>query len=128
MRYNRPSKISKSAMHRYLNGMLTNEQVIEELLKLAKDIAAANAEGQKLGLNQEELAFYDALTRRADCHHQGADRCPAQKPHHRLAEKRKRPRRHASPGQAPSEKAQVSARGHGGRRADGHEPVRDVDG
>mgnify|MGYP000581597144 FL=1 len=43
--------------------MLTNEQVIEELLKLAKDIAAANAEGEKLGLSAEELAFYDALTK-----------------------------------------------------------------
>ncbi len=57
------SEIIQSAMHRYLNGMLTNEQVIEELLKLAKDIAAANAEGEKLGLNAEELAFYDALTK-----------------------------------------------------------------
>lgn len=57
------SKIIKSAMNRYLNGMLTNEQVIEELLKLAKDIAAANAECEKLGLASEELAFYDALTK-----------------------------------------------------------------
>ena len=47
----------------YLNGMLTNEEVIEELLKLAKDIAVANAEGEKLGLSAEELAFYDALTK-----------------------------------------------------------------
>ena len=50
-------------MNRYLNGMLTNEEVIEELLKLAKDIAVANAEGEKLGLTAEELAFYDALTK-----------------------------------------------------------------
>ena len=50
-------------MNRYLNGMLTNEEVIEELMKLAKDIADANAEGEKLGLNAEELAFYDALTK-----------------------------------------------------------------
>ncbi|MBE5037451.1 type I restriction endonuclease subunit R [Subdoligranulum sp. DSM 109015] len=57
------SEIIQSSMNRYLNGMLTNEQVIEELLKLAKDIAAANAEGEKLGLTQEELAFYDALTK-----------------------------------------------------------------
>ena len=41
----------------------SNEEVIEELLKLAKDIAAANAEGEALGLNAEELAFYDALTK-----------------------------------------------------------------
>ena len=57
------SEIIQSAMNRYLNGMLTNEEVIAELLKLAKDIAAANAEGKALGLNAEELAFYDALTR-----------------------------------------------------------------
>ena len=36
---------------------------INELMKLAKDIADANAEGEKLGLNAEELAFYDALTK-----------------------------------------------------------------
>ena len=57
------SEIIQSAMNRYLNGMLTNEEVIQELLKLAKDIAAANAEGETLGLNAEELAFYDALTK-----------------------------------------------------------------
>ena len=50
-------------MNRYLNGMLTNEEVIQELLRLAKDIATANAEGEKLGLTAEELAFYDALTK-----------------------------------------------------------------
>ena len=57
------SEIIQSAMNRYLNGMLTNEEVIQELLKLAKDIAAAAAEGEKLGLTAEELAFYDALTK-----------------------------------------------------------------
>ena len=57
------SEIIQGAMNRYLNGMLTNEEVIQELLKLAKDIAAANAEGEKLGLTAEELAFYDALTK-----------------------------------------------------------------
>ena len=57
------SDIIQSAMNRYLNGMLTNEEVIQELLKLAKDISAANAEGEKLGLTAEELAFYDALTK-----------------------------------------------------------------
>ena len=41
------SEIIQSSMNRYLNGMLTNEQVIEELLKLCKDIAAANAKGEK---------------------------------------------------------------------------------
>ena len=57
------SEIIQSTMNRYLNGMLTNEEVIQELLKLAKDISDANAEGKALGLNAEELAFYDALTK-----------------------------------------------------------------
>lgn len=57
------SELIQGAMNRYLNGMLTNEEVIQELLKLAKEIADANAEGEKLGLNADELAFYDALTK-----------------------------------------------------------------
>lgn len=57
------SEILQGMMRRYLNGLLTNEEVIQELLKLARDIAAANAEGEALGLNAEELAFYDALTK-----------------------------------------------------------------
>ena len=57
------SDIIQSVMNRYLNGMLTNEQVIEELLKLAKDMADAHAEGNAMGLTAEELAFYDALTK-----------------------------------------------------------------
>ena len=43
--------------------MLTNEEVIEEMLNLAKQIAAAKKEGDKLGLTADELAFYDALTK-----------------------------------------------------------------
>lgn len=57
------SEIIQEAMNRYLNGMLTNEQVIKELLNLAKQIAAAQKEGDQLGLTADELAFYDALTK-----------------------------------------------------------------
>lgn len=57
------SEIIQSAMTRYLNGLLTNEEVIQELLKLAKEIADAKAEGERLGLTDEELAFYDALAK-----------------------------------------------------------------
>ena len=57
------SEILQKAMNQYLNGMLTNEEVIEELLKLAGDIAAGNKEGDELGFTDEELAFYDALTK-----------------------------------------------------------------
>ena len=47
----------------YLNGMLTNEEVIGELMKMAQDMAAAHANGNAMGLSDEEIAFYDALTR-----------------------------------------------------------------
>ena len=57
------SEIIQRVMNAYLNGMLTNEQVIEELLKLAKQISEAQKEGEQLGLNADELAFYDALTK-----------------------------------------------------------------
>ena len=57
------SEIMQRALNAYLNGMLTNEEVIEEMLKLAKQIAAAQKEGDKLGLTADELAFYDALTK-----------------------------------------------------------------
>lgn len=57
------SDIMQRAINSYLNGMLTNEEVIEEMLKLAKQIAADQKEGNKLGLNTDELAFYDALTK-----------------------------------------------------------------
>ncbi len=57
------SEIIQEAMNRYLNGMLTNEQVIEELLNLAKQIATAQKEGDDLGLTPDEMAFYDALTK-----------------------------------------------------------------
>ncbi len=57
------SEIIQSAMNRYLNGMLTNEEVIQELLKLAQQMAQAQKEGEQLGLTEDELAFYDALTR-----------------------------------------------------------------
>lgn len=57
------SEIMQRAINAYLNGMLTNEEVIEEMLKLAKQIAADQKEGEQLGLTADELAFYDALTK-----------------------------------------------------------------
>lgn len=57
------SEIMQRSLNAYLNGMLTNEEVIEEMLKLAKQIAAAQKEGEELGLTADELAFYDALTK-----------------------------------------------------------------
>lgn len=57
------SEIMQRSLNAYLNGMLTNEEVIEEMVKLAKQIATAQKEGDQLGLTADELAFYDALTR-----------------------------------------------------------------
>jgi type I restriction enzyme R subunit len=57
------SEMLSRAMNAYLNGMLSNEEVIAELMKMAMDMASASAEGCAMGLTDEELAFYDALTR-----------------------------------------------------------------
>ncbi|HIW39387.1 MAG TPA: type I restriction endonuclease subunit R [Candidatus Eubacterium pullicola] len=57
------SEIMQRSVNAYLNGMLTNEEVIEEMLRLAKQISAAREEGEQLGLTADELAFYDALTK-----------------------------------------------------------------
>ena len=57
------SELLSRAMKAYLNGMLSNEEVIQELMKMAKDMANASQEGNDLGLTAEELAFYDAITK-----------------------------------------------------------------
>lgn len=55
-------KITK-LMNAYYNGLITNEEVIKELLKTAKEITELYKNGKRLGLTPEELAFYDALTK-----------------------------------------------------------------
>ena len=50
----------------YYNGLITNEEVIKELLKTAEEINALRKEGEKLGLSEEELAFYQYI--HANCH------------------------------------------------------------
>lgn len=57
------SEIMKEVMNRYINGLITNEEVIQELLTLARLMTDAHKEGDKLGLTENELAFYDALTK-----------------------------------------------------------------
>jgi type I restriction enzyme R subunit len=57
------SEILANAMSNYLKGMLTNEEVIEELLKTARAIVSGEEESKKLNLSTEELAFYDAITK-----------------------------------------------------------------
>ena len=56
------SDLLNMALSNYLKGMLTNEEVIEELLKMAEEIKQNEEESNKLGLTVEEKAFYDALS------------------------------------------------------------------
>lgn len=49
------------AIRAYQNRAVTTAQVIEELIQLAKDLKAAEARGESLGLSEDEAAFYDAL-------------------------------------------------------------------
>ena len=57
------SEIMQCKVNQYLNGNLTNEEIIKEMLNIAKQIKDAREEGKKLGLTADELAFYDALTK-----------------------------------------------------------------
>ena len=49
------------AIARYHNNAITTAEVIQELIRLAKDIRAARQRGEEEGLSPEEIAFYDAL-------------------------------------------------------------------
>ena len=55
------SDLLERALLRYRNRAVEAAQVIEELIGLARDMRAADARGEQLGLTEEELAFYDAL-------------------------------------------------------------------
>ena len=55
------AEMLEQSIRRYQNRAIEAAQVIEELIGLAKDMRAANARGEALGLSDEELAFYDAL-------------------------------------------------------------------
>jgi type I restriction enzyme R subunit len=55
------SEMLEQTIRRYQSRAIEAAQVIEELIALAKDMRAANARGEALGLSEDELAFYDAL-------------------------------------------------------------------
>ena len=57
------SEMITRIMNAYYNGHIDNEKTIEELLEAAKKVMEAYQAGEDLGLTQEELAFYDALTK-----------------------------------------------------------------
>ena len=51
------SEMLQGTLNAYLNGMLTNAQVIEELVKMAKEMMQDRSEAEALGLTYEENAF-----------------------------------------------------------------------
>ena len=55
------AEMLEETIKRYLNRAIEAAQVIEEMIALAKEMREANKRGEKLGLNEDELAFYDAL-------------------------------------------------------------------
>ena len=55
------AQMLEQTLHRYQNRAVEAAQVIEELIQLARELREATARGEKLGLSEDELAFYDAL-------------------------------------------------------------------
>ena len=57
------SEMLQKTLNSYLNGMLTNAEVIDELIKMAKEMMKDRSDAAALGLTEEEMAFYDAITK-----------------------------------------------------------------
>lgn len=57
------SEMLDARLAEYLRGLISNEEVIQELLKMARELKAHAEQASELGLTEEEQAFYDALTR-----------------------------------------------------------------
>ena len=55
------SDMLKKTLNAYHNRAIATQEIIEELIRLAKDMRAATNRGHDLGLNDDEIAFYDAL-------------------------------------------------------------------
>ncbi len=55
------SEMLEQTLRRYQNRAIEAAQVIEELIELAREMRDANERGERLGLSEDELAFYDAL-------------------------------------------------------------------
>ena len=56
------AELLEQSLRRYHNHTIEAAQVIEELIELAKELREAEARGERLGLRNDELAFYDALS------------------------------------------------------------------
>jgi type I restriction enzyme, R subunit len=55
------SEMLKKTLNAYHNRAIATQEIIEELIRLAKEMRAATNRGEELGLNDDEIAFYDAL-------------------------------------------------------------------
>jgi len=55
------SEMLETSLRRYQNRAIETAKVIEELIALARDMRQAAQRGEALGLNDDEVAFYDAL-------------------------------------------------------------------
>ena len=55
------AELLENSIRKYQNRAIETAQVIEELIQLAKDMRKVDTRGKDLGLNQDEVAFYDAL-------------------------------------------------------------------
>ncbi|OIQ71654.1 hypothetical protein GALL_467260 [mine drainage metagenome] len=51
----------EGAIQRYQNNLLSTAEIIQELINIAKEIKKADSEGERLGLTNDEVAFYNAL-------------------------------------------------------------------
>ena len=57
------SEMLDARLAEYLRGLISNEEVIKELLKMAQELKANAEQASELGLTEEEQAFYEALTK-----------------------------------------------------------------
>jgi type I restriction enzyme R subunit len=51
----------EKAIKKYQNNLLTTAEIIQELINIAKEVREADKEGERLGLTNDEVAFYNAL-------------------------------------------------------------------
>jgi len=63
IRYKSLLEMLEAVIEQYENGLIDSAKVIEQLIQLAQDIKAADKIAEQMGLTEEELAFYDAVSR-----------------------------------------------------------------
>ena len=124
------SEMLKKTLNAYHNRAIATQEIIEELIRLAKEMREATNRGQDLGLNDDEIAFYDALAMNESAvKAMGSDELKViaaelvtqvrQERDHRLDGAGKRPRQDSRHGPPHSPQARLSARLAGGGDEDG---------